>query len=145
MSHGIEMRRSFLVAALSALINIHANAAAALDNAGALRDLEALAARDNFAAAGPLYTGVHDPILRAQLNAQVRSAIAAFISATNQRATQQQYLTLLASEIAKVNRNQLDTEDAEQVATTFEHIMDCVGLQSSNGILNTWMYGFDPR
>jgi hypothetical protein len=38
----------------------------------------------------------------------------------------------------------LRTQDAEQVAGTFEEIMDCIGLESSDGILNTWMYSFDP-
>lgn len=48
------------------------------------------------------------------------------------------------SEIARFDRDELETEDAEQLAGNFERIMDCIGLESSNGILNTWMYGFDP-
>ena len=38
----------------------------------------------------------------------------------------------------------LDTEDRERVCTYFEELMDIVGLNSSNGQLNTFMYGFDP-
>jgi len=35
----------------------------------------------------------------------------------------------------------LDTEDREQVATTFEQFLDIIGLESSEDILNTWLYG----
>lgn len=40
---------------------------------------------------------------------------------------------------------ELDTEDRERICEYFEKIMDCVGLQSSNGQLSYWMYNFDPN
>ena len=40
---------------------------------------------------------------------------------------------------------QLDTEDRERVSTYFEELMDIVGLQSSDGKLNQFIYGFDPN
>ncbi len=39
---------------------------------------------------------------------------------------------------------QLDTEDRERICSYFEELMDIVGLESSAGQLNTFMYGFDP-
>jgi hypothetical protein len=39
---------------------------------------------------------------------------------------------------------QLDTEDRERVCNYFEELMDIVGLESSGGHLNNFMYGFDP-
>lgn len=39
----------------------------------------------------------------------------------------------------------LDTEDREQVCVYFEELMDIVGLESSNGQLNKFLYGFDPH
>lgn len=39
---------------------------------------------------------------------------------------------------------QLDTEDREIVCSYFEELMDIVGLESSEGHLNNFMYGFDP-
>lgn len=39
---------------------------------------------------------------------------------------------------------ELDTEDRERVCVYFEELMDIVGLESSNGQLNMFMYGFDP-
>ena len=38
----------------------------------------------------------------------------------------------------------LDTEDRERVCHYFEELMNIVGLESSNGLLNNFMYGFDP-
>lgn len=40
---------------------------------------------------------------------------------------------------------ELDTEDRERVCTYIEELMDIVGLESSNGQLNKFMYGFDPH
>ncbi len=37
---------------------------------------------------------------------------------------------------------QLDTEDRERVCSYFEDLMDIVGLESSGGHLNNFMYGF---
>ena len=39
---------------------------------------------------------------------------------------------------------ELDTEDRERICTYFEELMDIVGLESSGGYLNDFMYGFDP-
>jgi hypothetical protein len=138
------MRRGFFKVVLGLLWSLKA-VAAQQDGLAAVRALEALAARDNFAPAPPFYSGAPNAALRDRLNAQLRSTIARFIAAAQAKASQREYLSLLASELDKFQRGQLDSEDAEQVATNFEHIMDCVGLQSSNGILNMWVYGFVPR
>ena len=114
-------------------------------NLTAISKLHALAERDNFAPNGMLYTGVRDLTLRANLNSRFRLTITHFITAAERNAKKDEYLALLASEIKKFERSDLDTDDAEQVGTNFEHIMDCIGLDSSEGILNNWMYGFDPK
>lgn len=38
-----------------------------------------------------------------------------------------------------------DSEDRERILLYFEEIMDIVGLKSSNGQLNNFYYGFDPK
>ena len=40
--------------------------------------------------------------------------------------------------------NDLDTEDRERICCYYEELMDIVGLESSDGQLNDFMYGFDP-
>jgi len=39
---------------------------------------------------------------------------------------------------------ELDTEDREMICVYIEELMDIIGLESSNGQLNKFMYGFDP-
>ena len=39
----------------------------------------------------------------------------------------------------------LDTEDRERVCSYFEELMNIVKLESSEGQLNKFMYGFDPN
>ena len=38
----------------------------------------------------------------------------------------------------------IDTENRERVCGYFEELMDIVELESSDGQLNNFMYGFDP-
>jgi hypothetical protein len=37
-----------------------------------------------------------------------------------------------------------DTEEREQACTYCERVMEILGIVSSDGALNTWLYGFDP-
>jgi hypothetical protein len=37
---------------------------------------------------------------------------------------------------------EIDTEDRERVCAYFEELMDIVGLESSDGHLNNFLYGF---
>jgi hypothetical protein len=38
----------------------------------------------------------------------------------------------------------LDSEDQERIAVYLEKIMDIFNIASSDGLINTWLYGFDP-
>jgi hypothetical protein len=38
-----------------------------------------------------------------------------------------------------------DTEEREQACTYCERVMNVLGIESSDGLLNTWLYGFDPE
>ena len=38
-----------------------------------------------------------------------------------------------------------DTEEREQACTYCERVMGILGIASSDGALNTWLYGFDPE
>lgn len=39
---------------------------------------------------------------------------------------------------------EIDTENRERICLYFEELMDIVGLESSNGQLNDFMYNFNP-
>jgi hypothetical protein len=64
----------------------------------------------------------------------------------NHQPTEKKFQDNIAIGLTRFNKfaDHLDTEDRETVCHYFEELMDCVGLQSSNGLLNNWMYGFDP-
>ena len=38
-----------------------------------------------------------------------------------------------------------DTDEREQACAYCERVMDILGIESSDGALNTWLYGFDPE
>jgi hypothetical protein len=38
-----------------------------------------------------------------------------------------------------------DTEEREKACTYCERVMDLLGIESSDGVLNTWLYGFNPE
>ena len=111
----------------------------------ALENLESMKAFEYFSSdSSGLYTGVRSEVSKIQLETQYQAAIIAFIKHTKSGATERSYQELVKQSINTFNRDMLDTEDAVRVATNFEKIMDAIGLYSSGGALNIWMYGFDP-
>ncbi|WP_051235208.1 DUF4844 domain-containing protein [Lysobacter sp. HA18] len=117
----------------------------AMEPADAEKALASFAGQDHFAAdAHGLYTGVNDPLVRASLNGAVDSAAAALASARAAGASDGEVLAVFQKSLVLVDREALDTEDAERVATVFEELLEASGLESSGGALNQWMYGFDP-
>ena len=117
-----------------------------VSHSASIQCLQQLIAKDNFSAVpGSLYTDVQDPTVRAELNNRLNAAVQLLIAAVSRGANESEHLAILNDQINKIARDQLDTEDAEQVASNFELTLDCLHIESSGGILNTWMYGFDPR
>ncbi|WP_434279585.1 DUF4844 domain-containing protein [Acinetobacter sp. CE-15] len=47
----------------------------------------------------------------------------------------------LKQKLNQIDPYSLDTDDREQVAVSYEKFLDIIGLESSDGILNTWVYG----
>ena len=117
-----------------------------VSHSASIQCLQQLITKDNFAAvSGSLYTGVQDPAVRAELNNKFKAAVQLLIAAVSRGANESEHLAIINDQINNIARDQLDTEDAEQVASNFELTLDCLDIESSGGILNTWMYGFDPR
>lgn len=56
-----------------------------------------------------------------------------------------EYLAAIKRGLDRFDELYLDTEDRERVCHYVEELMDMVGLESSGGLLNTFMYGFDPE
>ena len=107
-----------------------------------IQQLQQFQAQDHFAADGDFYTGVQDATLKQSLNDKVAQAAQSFINLYQQgQPGKDALLQTLSSGIYQIDPDMLDTEDREQVAFTFEQFLDITGLESSNNILNTWLYG----
>ena len=109
-----------------------------------LECLSELAEKDNFGPDNFIYTGVLDEELKKKLSSTFLDAINMFKGACESQVSNEVLLSLLKEQVSRFDRDLLDTEDAENLASNFEKIMDCIGLESSDGILNNWMYDFDP-
>ncbi len=94
------------------------------------------------------YPGISDEKMRPIFTEKINSVASDFKSvAESENPTDKKYQEKIGiglSRFADVYM-QLDTEDRERVCTYFEELMDIVGLESSNGQLNKFMYGFDPN
>ena len=108
-----------------------------------IKALEILRAEDLFGSDGFFYTGVQDEMQKQTLSEQFDQVIILFIDMCGKQASHQQMLDLLRSTLGRFDRVSFDTEDAERLMGNFEKIMDCIGLESSDGALDDWMYGFD--
>ena len=95
---------------------------------------------------GTLFNGLSNSKLKSQLNDVINQATKDFLSTINHQPTEKKFQDDIGIGLMRFNTfyNELDTEDRERICTYFEELMDCVGLQSSNGQLNEWMYDFDP-
>ena len=93
------------------------------------------------------YPGIADEKLRPVFTEKINQVASDFKTvAESENPTDKEYqekIEIGLSRFAGVYL-ELDTEDRERVCTYFEDLMDIVGLESSNGQLNKFMYGFDP-
>ena len=112
-------------------------------DANSIESLNSLRKNDLFGPDGFLYTGVQDEGQKLSLSQRFDEVLCNFIGACEEGAAPEKMLELLKSTLSQFDRVSLDTEDAENLAGNFEKIMDCIGLESSDGSLNDWMYGFD--
>ena len=93
------------------------------------------------------YPGIADTLLRPTLTEKINQAADDFMKlAESGSASDKNYqnkIEIGLQRFADIYIN-LDTEDRERICHYFEELMDIVGLESSGGHLNDFMYGFDP-
>jgi hypothetical protein len=93
------------------------------------------------------YPGISDPGLKPVLTEKINLAANDFKRLADQgNATDKDYQNAIRVGLDRFSDVYLllDTEDRERVCSYFEELMDIVGLESSDGHLNNFMYGFDP-
>ena len=89
------------------------------------------------------YPGLADNINRRALADTLNLVFDIFINyMENGEVDDNSYQQLISNSLIKFDIFGLDTEDREKVCGHFEEIMDAIGLESSSGTLNGWMYGF---
>ena len=89
------------------------------------------------------YPGAPDEATRKKCNNGINEMIEELVSELPNNPTKSLVLSLFTKHLQKFNGE--DTEEREQAATYCENIMDILGIRSSDGDLNNWMYGFDPK
>ena len=94
-----------------------------------------------------LYPGISDPLDKPMLTGKINKAAEDFRQVyLKGNPTKQDYLDALDKGLSRFDRHTpFDTEDRERVGHYFEELMQIVGLTSSEGRLNMFLYGFDPE
>lgn len=93
------------------------------------------------------YPGIADPALRPVLTEKINQAAADFRRVSlAANPTKNEYLEIIEVGLERFSNagDIYDTEDRERICHYFEELMDLVGLDSSEGMLNNFMYGFNP-
>ncbi|KQO25828.1 hypothetical protein ASF10_23635 [Flavobacterium sp. Leaf82] len=89
------------------------------------------------------YSGISDNALKMHLNKLLNNSIDDFIFKIKNGADKIEFQKLIEKGVNQFNSFNLDTEERERICLYYEEIMDIIKLESSDGILNKWMYGFD--
>lgn len=93
------------------------------------------------------YPGIGDEKLKPILTERINLAAEDFEKvARSGNATDKDYQSAIKKGLERFGNIylEIDTENRERICGYFEELMDIVGLESSDGQLNNFMYGFDP-
>ncbi len=90
------------------------------------------------------YPGISDKSLQSNLSEKINLAADDFaVLASKSSVSEIEYQNAIKKGLERFRDDYLniDTEDRERICMYFEELMDIVGLESSGGHLNTFMYG----
>ncbi len=105
-------------------------------------ELLALRAETKFVA-GIFYPGAPTEALRVDAEGQINQLIDRLLS--NLASDSRKSFVMSEFRAAMERFEQTDTEERERFCGYLEQIMDATGIESSDGLLNSWLYGFDPN
>ena len=87
------------------------------------------------------YPGLADPTLQPILTEKINLSAEDFkIIAAKRNATEKDYQKVIKNGLRRFDYLALDTEERERVCTYYEELMDIIGLKSSEGALNNFLY-----
>ncbi|MFA6086988.1 DUF4844 domain-containing protein [Mucilaginibacter sp.] len=115
-------------------------------NKDALKKLSNFKLKNKFMIESAIYQGLSVPGIQPKMNELLNKTADDFIATVKEGATEKKFQEDIKTGLKRFDPFylNLDTEDRKKTCTYFEELMDCVGLASSGGQLNMWMYGFDP-
>jgi hypothetical protein len=90
-----------------------------------------------------LYPGISDPSMKGVLSDKINAAADRFKELVlNQQTKDKDFQRAIQAGLQSFESEylNLDTEDRERICLYFEELMDIVGLESSGGLLNQFMY-----
>jgi len=88
------------------------------------------------------YPGLPDERLREPLTNLVNESIDTFIAVAQNKGKETDYLHAIQECLEQFD-DDIDSEEKDRICDYFEDMMDAVGLESSEGILEVWRYGVD--
>ena len=87
------------------------------------------------------YPGLADPTLQPILTEKINLSAEDFkIIAEKRNATEKDYQKVIKNGLQRFDYLALDTDERERVCSYYEELMDIVGLESSGGALNNFLY-----
>jgi len=114
-----------------------------MNAAAALAKLADLKARPKFKEiSGTIYNGMRPEHERQIAEAHLNDLIERLITELPNVPTKASVMHHFAETLALFPGQ--DTEDRERMCHYLEQIMDIFEIESSDGLLNRWLYGFDP-
>lgn len=106
-----------------------------------IQHLEELKAAPKFVQED-FYPGLADKQNEKVLSQLLDESIERFTQGVNSNFSDEQYRDLMKNDLDKFSDYNLDTEDREYICGFYEKIMDAIELESSDGVLNNWLYSF---
>lgn len=89
-----------------------------------------------------LYPGAPDEQTRVQAENIINAAVDNLMVSEENNLSEKEFWDIL--EIAALQLKTMDSEEMDQGLFYMEKLMDIYGIESSDGRLNEWRYGFDP-
>lgn len=115
---------------------------------GAMEKFKKFKSKEKFVEDKKLYyPGIGDEKLKPILTEKINLAAEDFEKvAKSGNSTDKDYQNAIKKGLQRFSKIYLkiDTENRERICSYFEELMDIVGLESSNGQLNNFIYDFDP-
>jgi len=91
---------------------------------------------------GALYPGAPDEVVRIRCESRLNGLLDRLIGGLLQNRNADYVSKEFASTLPLFDEE--DSEERDRVALYLEHVMEIIGMESSDGLLNEWRYGLEP-